>query len=292
MERRSGFYVGYSPERVNPGDPNRTLSQIVKITSGSSPKIAQQIDSLYAKIIDAGTHLCPNIRTAEMAKVIENAQRDVNIGFVNEIAVICNLLGLNVHEVLDAAETKWNFLPFRPGLVGGHCIGVDPYYLAHKASQHNYLADIILAGRKVNEKMVTHLCELILKRLAKINKPFDKIKIGILGVTFKRDCCDIRNSKIFELMAELTEWGCQCVAFDPIANNLDVQQEFQIELVDMKDLKNLDCVVIAVPHKSIRNLRSIDIEKMLVVDGEVFVFDIYRSLNWGKANSSLEVITI
>ncbi len=240
------FYCGYSPERINPGDKVNTLTKIQKITSGSTPEIAKLIDQLYASIITAGTYAAPSIKVAEAAKSIENAQRDINISFVNELALIFDRMGIDTHEVLAAASTKWNFLPFKPGLVGGHCIGVDPYYLAHKAKAVGYDPRVILSGRDVNDQMSAFVCNKLIQLLAQIGKKMQDVKVLVLGVTFKENCPDFRNSKVFEIIHQLKAEGADVSAFDPYANAIEVFQKQQVQLITT--LEKYDVILLAVAH--------------------------------------------
>ncbi len=240
------FYCGYSPERINPGDQVNTLTKIKKITSGSTPAIAASIDRLYASIITAGTYSAPSIKVAEAAKSIENAQRDINISFVNELALIFDRMGIDTHEVLAAASTKWNFLPFKPGLVGGHCIGVDPYYLAHKAKALGYHPQVILSGREVNDQMSLFVSEKLIRLLQQAGKKVQGAKVLILGVTFKENCPDIRNSKVFEIIRYLKDKGAMVDAFDPFANAEEVMQKQDVQLVT--SLNKYDAIVLTVAH--------------------------------------------
>jgi len=257
LEKYSGlkynkdFYCGYSPERINPGDKKRTLTKIVKITSGSNPEVADYIDNLYSKIILAGTYKAGSIKVAEAAKVIENAQRDINISFVNELSIIFNLMDLDTQEVLDAAGTKWNFLPFKPGLVGGHCIGVDPYYLTYKAKKMGYESQIITSGRKLNDKFPNFICENINKYFLKKEHKRKTINILILGVTFKENCPDIRNSKVFDIYRILDKKEKFNVSlYDPHASKSEVLNYSKIKLLDEKEIKRkyYHCIIIAVAH--------------------------------------------
>jgi UDP-N-acetyl-D-galactosamine dehydrogenase len=252
LEKNSGltfnvdFYCGYSPERINPGDKVNTLTKIQKITSGSTPAIAKYIDQLYASIITAGTYAAPSIKVAEAAKSIENAQRDINISFVNELALIFDKLGIDTHEVLAAASTKWNFLPFKPGLVGGHCIGVDPYYLAHKAKAVGYHPQVILSGRDVNDQMSTFVSNKLIQLLIKTGKKIQGAKVLVLGVTFKENCPDFRNSKVFDIVAQLKKEGAEVAAFDPYANANEVFEKHQLQLITT--LEQYDVILLAVAH--------------------------------------------
>ena len=240
------FYCGYSPERINPGDKVNTLTKIQKITSGSTPEIAKYIDQLYASIITAGTYAAPSIKVAEAAKSIENAQRDINISFVNELALIFDRMGIDTHEVLAAASTKWNFLPFKPGLVGGHCIGVDPYYLAHKAKTVGYDPRVILSGRDVNDQMSAFVSNKLIELLVRTGKKIQGAKVLVLGVTFKENCPDFRNSKVFEIIAQLKAQGAHVAAFDPYANAIEVFQKQQVQLITA--FEQYDVILLAVAH--------------------------------------------
>ena len=252
LEKNSGlqfnvdFYCGYSPERINPGDKVNTLTKIKKITSGSTPAIAKYIDQLYASIITAGTYAAPSIKVAEAAKSIENAQRDINISFVNELALIFDKLGIDTQEVLAAASTKWNFLPFKPGLVGGHCIGVDPYYLAHKAKIVGYHPRVILSGRDVNDQMSAFVSNKLIQLLAQTGKQIKDAKVLVLGVTFKENCPDFRNSKVFEIIHQLKAEGANVSAFDPYANAMEVFQKHQVQLITA--FEKYDVILLAVAH--------------------------------------------
>ena len=252
LEKKSGlkfnvdFYCGYSPERINPGDKINTLTKIQKITSGSTPAIAKYIDQLYASIITAGTYAAPSIKVAEAAKSIENAQRDINISFVNELALIFDKLGIDTQEVLAAASTKWNFLPFKPGLVGGHCIGVDPYYLAHKAKAVGYHPQVILSGRDVNDQMSAFVSHKLIQLLAKTGNKIQGAKVLVLGVTFKENCPDFRNSKVFDIIHQLKKEGADVSAFDPYANAMEVFQKYQVQLITA--FEKYDVILLAVAH--------------------------------------------
>jgi UDP-N-acetyl-D-galactosamine dehydrogenase len=252
LEKNSGlkfnedFYCGYSPERINPGDKVNTLTKIQKITSGSTPEIAKYIDQLYASIITAGTYAAPSIKVAEAAKSIENAQRDINISFVNELALIFDRMGIDTQEVLAAASTKWNFLPFKPGLVGGHCIGVDPYYLAYKAKAVGYDPRVILSGRDVNDQMSAFVSNKLIQLLAQTGKKIQDAKVLVLGVTFKENCPDFRNSKVFEIIHQLQAEGAHVAAFDPYANLIDVFQKHQVQLITA--FEKYDVILLAVAH--------------------------------------------
>ena len=247
------FFCGYSPERINPGDKSRTVTEIKKITSGSTPEIAQTINELYRSIIKAGTHMASSIRVAEAAKVIENAQRDINIAFVNELAIIFQKMGIDSKDVLEAAGTKWNFLAFHPGLVGGHCIGVDPYYLTHKAQEVGYHPEIILAGRRLNDNMGIYVASRMLKLMIKKGISISKSKILVLGITFKENCPDIRNTRIVDIIAELNEYGCDVSVYDPVANAKEVVKEYGLNVVTNPE-GDFDGIVLAVAHNEFKHL--------------------------------------
>jgi len=252
LKYNQDFYCGYSPERINPGDKVHTLTKIIKVTSGSTPEAANMVDNLYASIITAGTHKASSIKVAEASKSIENAQRDINISFVNELALIFDKMDIDTNEVLAAAATKWNFLPFKPGLVGGHCIGVDPYYLAHKATSLGYHPQVILSGRHVNDQMSSFVTEKVIKLLIKNNFKVQGAKILLLGVTFKENCPDIRNSQAFEIYTALKKIGVDVFAFDPFANAQEVLDNHQINLVT--SLETYDAIVLTVAHDFFKSL--------------------------------------
>jgi UDP-N-acetyl-D-galactosamine dehydrogenase len=246
------FFCGYSPERINPGDKINTLTKIIKVTSGSTPETANKVDALYASIITAGTHKAPNIKVAEAAKSIENAQRDINISFVNELALIFDKMNIDTQDVLAAAATKWNFLPFKPGLVGGHCIGVDPYYLAHKATSLGYDPQVILSGRHVNDQMSAFVTNKVVQLLIANKVQLKAAKVLLLGVTFKEHCPDIRNSKAFEIYHLLEQQGLEVFAFDPFANAAEVLEKHQIKLTN--ELTTYDAIVLTVAHDFFKSL--------------------------------------
>ncbi len=252
LKYNQDFYCGYSPERINPGDKVHTLTKIIKVTSGSTPEVATIVDNLYASIITAGTHKASSIKVAEASKSVENAQRDINISFVNELALIFDKMDIDTNEVLAAAATKWNFLPFKPGLVGGHCIGVDPYYLAHKASSLGYHPQVILSGRHVNDQMSSFVTEKVIKLLIKNNFKVQGAKVLLLGVTFKENCPDIRNSQTFEIYTALKKLGVDVFAFDPFANAKEVFDNHQINLVT--SLETYDAIVLTVAHDFFKSL--------------------------------------
>jgi UDP-N-acetyl-D-galactosamine dehydrogenase len=243
------FFAGYSPERINPGDKEHTVEKILKITAGSTPEIGLKVDALYKTVITAGTHLAPCIKVAEAAKVIENSQRDINIAFVNELAKIFNLLEIDTHAVLEAAGTKWNFLPFKPGLVGGHCIGVDPYYLAQKAQEKGYHPEIILAGRRLNDSMGGYVASQIVKCMIKKGINVSKAEVLMLGITFKENCPDVRNTKIIDVIASLEDYGVKVITYDPWANPTEVKHEYNIESFRQIPDKKFDALVLGVAHK-------------------------------------------
>ncbi len=248
------FFCGYSPERINPGDKINTLTTIRKITSGSTPAVAEEVDVLYNGIIKAGTWKASSIKVAEAAKVIENSQRDLNIAFVNELSVIFDRIGIDTLEVLEAAGSKWNFLPFRPGMVGGHCIGVDPYYLTHKAEELGYHPQVILAGRRINDDMARYAARAVIKRMLQNGIDVARSKVGVMGITFKENCPDIRNSKVADLVKELQGWGVTVVVADPWADAEEVKHEYGIELGDINVENPVDSLVIAVGHNEFRSL--------------------------------------
>ncbi len=250
------FLCGYSPERINPGDKVNTLTTIRKITSGSTPEVADEVDALYNGIIKAGTWKASSIKVAEAAKVIENSQRDLNIAFVNELSVIFDRIGIDTLEVLEAAGSKWNFLPFRPGMVGGHCIGVDPYYLTHKAEELGYHPQVILAGRRINDDMARYAAQGIIKRMLKNGIDVSRSTVGVMGITFKENCPDIRNSKVADLVNELQGWGVTVVVTDPWANAAEVKHEYGITLGQIGPDAQVDSLVVAVGHQEFRALTA------------------------------------
>ncbi len=268
------FFVGYSPERINPGDKEHTVEKILKVTSGSTPEIGKKVDNLYASVITAGTHLAPTIKVAEAAKVIENSQRDINIAFVNELAKIFNLLNINTQDVLKAAGTKWNFLPFKPGLVGGHCIGVDPYYLAQKAQEVGYHPEIILAGRRMNDSMGNYVASEVVKLLVQQDIRVKNSRILVLGITFKENCPDVRNTKVVDVIENLKEFGTEVTIFDPWANSNEVKHEYGIETVKNMPQNKFDGIVLAVSHKE---FLDIDFNKYLNPKG--IIYDVKGFLN-------------
>jgi UDP-N-acetyl-D-galactosamine dehydrogenase len=274
LEKHSGlifnkdFYCGYSPERINPGDKVNTLIKIKKVTSGSTPEIALLVDSLYKSIIIAGTHLAPSLKVAEASKAIENAQRDINISFVNELALIFDRMGIDTNDVLDAAGTKWNFLKYKPGLVGGHCIGVDPYYLAHKAESMGYHPQVILSGRRVNDNMGMFVANKVVKLLISRNQIIANSKVLVLGITFKEDCPDIRNSKVIDIVSELRQFGVDVSVYDPHADKNEVLEEYQISLLDKLNGK-FNAIILAVSHQEFKNFDL----NILKADSGSVIFD-------------------
>lgn len=265
------FYVGYSPERINPGDKERTVAKILKVTSGSTPEAATIIDDLYKEVITAGTHLAPTIKVAEASKVIENSQRDINIAFVNELAKIFNKLEIDTHAVLEAAGTKWNFLPFKPGLVGGHCIGVDPYYLAQKAQESGYYPEIILAGRRINDSMGSFVASEIVKKMVQRDIPVKGAKTLLLGFTFKENCPDVRNTRVIDIYQDLMEFGLNVSVYDPWVDIEEVINEYGIEVSNSKSVLKVkySAIVLAVSHNEF-----LDIDLAKIKDEKSILFDI------------------
>lgn len=268
------FFAGYSPERINPGDKEHTVEKILKVTSGSTPEIGQKVNNLYKSVITAGTHLAPSIKVAEAAKVIENSQRDINIAFVNELAKIFNLLEIDTHAVLEAAGTKWNFLPFKPGLVGGHCIGVDPYYLAQKAQEKGYHPEIILAGRRLNDSMGEYVASQVVKLMIKKGVTINGAKLLMLGITFKENCPDVRNTKIVDVVHALADYGIQVTITDPWARPSEVQHEYNLTTTAELPSDTFDAIVLGVAHKE---FTTIDLSKLKKSNG--VLFDVKGVLN-------------
>ncbi|KAF7788293.1 UDP-N-acetyl-D-galactosamine dehydrogenase [Pseudoalteromonas rubra] len=254
LEFNKGFFAGYSPERINPGDKVNTLTKIVKITSGSTPEVADFVDALYGTIVEAGTHKASSIKVAEAAKVIENTQRDLNIAIINEFAKIFNRLGIDTEEVLNAAGTKWNFLKFKPGLVGGHCISVDPYYLTYKAQEVGYRPEVILAGRRINDGMGEYVATQLVKKLSSKKIHIDEAKVLILGFTFKGDCPDVRNTKIIDIVKELRDFNMSVDVYDDWANPEEVKHEYDIDLINELDEGKYDGIVLAVDHSELKKM--------------------------------------
>ncbi len=274
LEKKSGlvfnedFFAGYSPERINPGDKEHTVEKILKVTSGSTPEIGRKVDGLYKSVIIAGTHLAPTIKVAEAAKVIENSQRDINIAFVNELAKIFGLMNINTHDVLEAAGTKWNFLSFKPGLVGGHCIGIDPYYLAQKAQEYGYHPEIILAGRRLNDSMGEYVATEVVKLMIKKDVRIKGAEVLVLGITFKENCPDVRNTKVVDVVAALKEYGTNITIYDPWANEEEVMHEYGLVSTKKLPNKKFDGVVLTVAHNEFKELdfSALQQEKAVVYD--------------------------
>lgn len=274
------FYCGYSPERINPGDKKHTVTKILKVTSGSTLETGKKVDALYASVITAGTHLAPSIKVAEAAKVIENSQRDINIAFVNELAIIFNKLNIDTEAVLLAAGTKWNFLPFRPGLVGGHCIGVDPYYLTHKAQQVGYNPEIILAGRRLNDNMGIYVANQVIKLMIKKGQKIHGANILVLGITFKENCPDIRNSRVIDVIEELKDYGVNIAVYDPWANANEVKYEYGLDLIDNNNFDNYEAVILAVAHDE---FKKFDLKS----NNQQVIFDIKSIVDSSKVDGRL-----
>ncbi len=274
LERVSGlrfnvdFFAGYSPERINPGDKEHTVEKILKVTAGSTPEIGKKVDEIYKSVITAGTHLAPTIKVAEAAKVIENSQRDINIAFVNELAKIFNLLNIDTQAVLAAAGTKWNFLPFKPGLVGGHCIGVDPYYLAQKAQEAGYHPEIILAGRRLNDSMGEYVASQVVKLMIKKGITVNKAKVLMLGITFKENCPDVRNTKIVDVIHALSDYGVEVSIYDPWANPAEVKHEYNLAMSNQLSDERFDAIILGVAHKEflLLDFESLKKEQAIVYD--------------------------
>jgi UDP-N-acetyl-D-galactosamine dehydrogenase len=289
LEQASGlafnkeFYCGYSPERINPGDKTHTVTKIKKVTSGSTPAVAKRIDEIYKSIIIAGTHLAPSIKVAEAAKVIENAQRDINIAFVNELSKIFNYIGIDTQDVLDAAATKWNFLPFKPGLVGGHCIGVDPYYLAQKAQELGYHPEIILAGRRLNDSMGPYVAGEVVKLMVKKDIPVVGANVLMLGIAFKENCPDIRNSRAIDIYHELKKYHIQVDVYDPWVSKKEVEHEYGIDvLTKIKELGTYNAIILAVAHK---DFLALDLEELKA--NKAIVFDVKAVLPRASVDARL-----
>ncbi|MPM71470.1 UDP-N-acetyl-D-glucosamine 6-dehydrogenase [bioreactor metagenome] len=274
LKYNQDFFAGYSPERINPGDKEHTVEKIKKVTSGSTPKIGKIVDDIYATVIGAGTHLAPTIKVAEAAKVIENSQRDINIAFVNELAKIFNRMGINTQDVLEAAGTKWNFLPFKPGLVGGHCIGVDPYYLAQAAQRFGYNPEIILAGRRMNDGMGKYVADEVIKLMLKKGIQVLGSKVLILGFTFKENCPDVRNTKVIDIVKTLEDYNANVTIHDPWANSNVAKHEYGVELQNELPHEEFDAVILAVAHSE---FKSLDLKQ--ITNGVSVVFDVKGILN-------------
>jgi UDP-N-acetyl-D-glucosamine/UDP-N-acetyl-D-galactosamine dehydrogenase len=276
------FFAGYSPERINPGDKEHTVEKILKVTSGSTPETGLKVDNLYKCVITAGTHLAPTIKVAEAAKVIENSQRDINIAFVNELAKIFNLMNINTHDVLEAASTKWNFLPFKPGLVGGHCIGVDPYYLAQKAQEYGYNPEIILAGRRMNDSMGSYVASEVIKAMIQKDIKIKGAEVLILGITFKENCPDVRNTRAVDVINSLKEYNTIVTVHDPWANSNEVQREYGLTSFKEIPPKKYDSIVLTVAHNEFKNL-DLDILKK----NTSVIYDVKNSLEDYQKDKSL-----
>lgn len=261
------FFCGYSPERINPGDKEHTVTRIRKITSGSTPEAARRVNEIYSSVITAGTYLAPSIKVAEAAKVIENSQRDINIAFVNELALIFRRMGIDTMEVLSAAGTKWNFLPFKPGLVGGHCIGVDPYYLTFKAESLGYHPEVILSGRRINDAMGNYVAEQVVKLIIRKNHLVQGAKVLVLGITFKENCPDIRNSRVIDIIDELKEYGCEVDVYDPWADPEEVEEEYGVKLLSEPSKASYTAVVFAVAHDK---MKAMDVRSFVKKNGVVY----------------------
>ncbi len=275
------FFAGYSPERINPGDKEHTVEKILKVTAGSTPEIGQKVDQLYKSVITAGTHLAPTIKVAEAAKVIENSQRDINIAFVNELSKIFNRLGIDTHAVLEAAGTKWNFLPFRPGLVGGHCIGVDPYYLAQKAQESGYHPEIILAGRRLNDSMGSYVASEVVKLMIRKGVVVNGAELLMLGITFKENCPDVRNTKIVDVITALEEYGIRVSIFDPWANPAEVMHEYKLKTTNNIPDEKFDAIVLGVSH-----LEFMDIDYDILKKPNAVLYDV-KGILGNKADGKL-----
>jgi UDP-N-acetyl-D-galactosamine dehydrogenase len=269
-----GFYCGYSPERINPGDKTHRLPDIKKVTSGSTPEVAQAVNNLYQEIITAGTHIASSIKVAEAAKVIENAQRDLNIAFVNELSVIFNRMGIDTTEVLAAAATKWNFLHFKPGLVGGHCIGVDPYYLTHKAQELGYRPQVILSGRALNDNMGRYAARNVIRLMLKNGINVTNATVGVLGITFKENCPDVRNSKVVDVIRELQEWGLKVKVMDPWADMKEVRQQYGLTLTQITSQAPVDSLIIAVAHTQFAQMSPSELKKLCVMNSKPVIADL------------------
>ena len=276
------FYAGYSPERINPGDKEHTVEKILKVTSGSTTEVAKKVNNLYKSVITAGTHLAPTIKVAEASKVIENSQRDINIAFVNELAKIFNLLDINTHDVLQAAGTKWNFRPFKPGLVGGHCIGVDPYYLAQKAQENGYHPEIILAGRRLNDGMGDYVASEIVKCMIKKNIHVNGSKVLVLGITFKENCPDVRNTKVVDLIKSLKDYGTNIKIYDPWADKDEVMREYGLESLKTIPNEKFDAIVLTVSHNKFKELDFLSLKSKNAI-----IYDVKNFLNKNLVDGNL-----
>ncbi len=286
LKFNDGFFCGYSPERINPGDKVNTLTTIKKITSGSTPEVAEAVDDLYKTIIRAGTWKASSLKVAEAAKVIENSQRDLNIAFVNELSIIFDRLGIDTIEVLEAAGSKWNFLPFRPGMVGGHCIGVDPYYLTHKAEEVGYHPQVILAGRRINDNMARYAARNVIRLMLQNGIDVARSTVGVMGITFKENCPDIRNSKVADLVRELKIWGVKVVVTDPWASAEEVNHEYGVQLGAIDESNKVDSLVVAVGHNEFRAMAPDQLKRLCKSDKPVLadikaLYDRHEAANAG-----------
>ena len=277
----SDFKVGYSPERINPGDKNHRLGNILKIVSAIDEETLEIIANVYSLVVEAGIYKAESIRVAEAAKVIENAQRDINIAFMNELSIIFNRMNIDTKAVLEAAMTKWNFLPFYPGLVGGHCIGVDPYYLTYKAEQIGYHCQVILSGRRINDSMGKYVTESLVKNLIKADIPVKNAKVAILGITFKENCPDTRNTKVIDVVNELREYGIEPVVADPVADKHETKEQYGIELVQLEQIKEVDAVVLAVAHQQYKSMSRAELDRFFIntANGNKVIIDVKGLLN-------------
>lgn len=294
LEKESGlkcgvdFKVGYSPERINPGDKVHKLTTIKKIVSAMDAESLEEVANVYRIVVEAGVYKASTIKVAEAAKVIENSQRDINIAFMNELSIIFNKMGIDTLEVLEAAGTKWNFLPFKPGLVGGHCIGIDPYYLTYRAEQFGYHSQIILAGRRINDDMGKYIAEQAVKQMIAADQSIRNARVGCLGITFKEDCPDVRNSKVYDIIKELKEYGITPIVCDPVADAEDTRRFYGVDLVNISEFHDLDCLIIAVAHKEFKQLTIEQLDKMFKLESgkEKIIVDVKGVLNKNMAEDA------
>ncbi|TWD98893.1 UDP-N-acetyl-D-galactosamine dehydrogenase [Neobacillus bataviensis] len=294
LEKESGltcgvdFKVGYSPERINPGDQEHRLETIIKVVSAMDKETLDIVAKVYELVVEAGVYKAESIKVAEAAKVIENSQRDINIAFMNELSIIFNKMGIDTRSVLEAAGTKWNFLKFSPGLVGGHCIGVDPYYLTYKAEQMGYYSQIILSGRKINDDMGKYVAESIVKKMIKANKQINGSRVAIFGVTFKENCPDVRNTKVVDVIKELEEYGVEVKVVDPLADKDDLWHEYRINPCEIHEIKEMDAVIFAVPHEEFKSIKLDDVKKMFRSSGQMFIHS--EAMNEVAATSEFNTV--
>jgi UDP-N-acetyl-D-galactosamine dehydrogenase len=279
------FFLGYSPERINPGDKVHTLQTITKIVAGQTPEVTDLLGAFYGSVVTAGTHRASSIKVAEAAKVIENTQRDLNIALMNELSHIFAMMGIDTLEVLEAAGTKWNFLPFRPGLVGGHCIGVDPYYLTFKAEELGYHPQVILSGRRINDSMGSYVAQTMIKKMIHCGCTIKGARVGIMGLTFKENCPDLRNTRVIDIVAELEEFGCEVVVHDPYADALEAKREYGIDVQPRERFKDLDGLIIAVAHDAYRNYPLEDFVSVFRPGANKVVADIKGILDRTRARA-------